>query len=149
MRDANAKQLLARVIGWQDEASVVENVFRLQLLADYKYDSYQRFGPGKRFMESLALWLKQFDTSDREGALKLVTDHLVFFSDADFSHLVEFAYPDVIVQERLRLIGEEQSIPSHAKQRLATLLSKLGNRLLLGTRNLWPGVASKHAILPP
>ena len=29
----------------------------LQLLADYKYDHYQRFGPGRRFIESLALWL--------------------------------------------------------------------------------------------
>ncbi len=113
MRDRNAKQLLAQVMGWQDEPSVVDNVPRLQLLADYKYDSYQRFGPGKRFIESLALWLNQFAPGDREGALRLVTERLVFFSEADFSHLVETAYPDVIVQERMRLVGEEQSIPSH------------------------------------
>lgn len=113
MRDRNAKQLLAKVMGWQDEPSVVDNVPRLQLLADYKYDSYQRFAPGKRFIESLALWLNQFDPADREGALRLVTDRLVFFSEADFSHLVELAYPDVIVPERMRLIGEEQGIPPH------------------------------------
>jgi hypothetical protein len=100
-------------MGWQDETPVVDNVPKLQLLADYKYDSYQRFGPGKRFIESLALWLKQFAPGDREGALRLVTERLVFFSEADFAHLVELAYPDVIVQERLRLIGEEQAIPSH------------------------------------
>src|SRR5260370_23185602 len=40
-------------------------------------------------------------------------ERLVFFSEADFAHLVELAYPDVIVQERLRLIGDEQAIPSH------------------------------------
>lgn len=113
MRDLNAKRLLAKVMGWQGERSVVENVPKLQLLADYKYDSYQRFAPGKRFIESLALWLNQFDPTDREAALRLVTDRLVFLSEADFSHLVELAYPDVIVPERMRLIGEEQGIPPH------------------------------------
>lgn len=113
MRDLNAKQLLAKVMGWQGEASVVDNVPKLQLLADYKYDSYQRFAPGKRFIESLALWLNQFDPADREAALRLVTEHLVFFSEADFAHLVELAYPDVIVPERMQLIGEEQGIPPH------------------------------------
>jgi hypothetical protein len=113
MRDLNAKRLLAKVMRWTDEPSVVDNVPKLQLLADYKYDSYQRFAPGKRFIESLALWLNQFDPSDREGALRLVTDRLVFFSEADFAHLVELAYPDVIVPERMRLIGEEQGIPPH------------------------------------
>ncbi len=113
MRDQNAKQLLAKVMGWEDEQQVAANVPKLQLLADYKYDSYQQFAPGKRFIESLALWLNQFSPDDRDAALKLVTERLVFFSEADFSHLVQLAYPDVIVQERLRLVAEEQDISSH------------------------------------
>jgi len=113
MRDENAQQLLAKVMGWQDEATVLHYVPTLQLLADYKYDHYQRFGPGKRFIESLALWLNQFDAPDRLAALEFVTDRLVYFSDAEFSHLVETAYPDLIVQERMRLVAEEQDIPRH------------------------------------
>ena len=68
MQDSNAAKLLARVMGWQDQDSVLEHVAELQLLAYYKYDHYQRFGPGRRFIESLALWLKQFDPTDRPAA---------------------------------------------------------------------------------
>ena len=113
MRDQNAAQLLATVMGWHDEATVSRILPKLQLLADYKYDHYQRFGPGRRFIENLALWLNQFAEPDREAALELVTERLVYLSDEEFSHLVRTAYPDVIVQERMRLVAEEYDIPSH------------------------------------
>jgi hypothetical protein len=112
MQDRNAKQLLAKVMNWSDE-DVLRDLGTLQLLADYKYDAYQRFGPGKRFIESLALWLDRFEPADRATALRLVLDKLVFFSDAEFSHLVKTTYPDLIVQERMRLVAEEQDIPSY------------------------------------
>jgi len=112
MRDLNAKQLLAEVMGWSDE-DVLRDLATLQLLADYKYDAYQRFGPGKRFIESLALWLNQFDSSDRTAALRFILDQLTFFSDAELSHLVRTAYADFIVQERMRLVAEEYEIPSY------------------------------------
>jgi hypothetical protein len=50
---------------------------------------------------------------DREAAFQLVTEHLVYFSDAEFSHLVQTAYPDLIVQERIRLVAEEHAIPTY------------------------------------
>lgn len=113
MQDRNAAQLLAKVMGWQDPATVSRYLPELQLLADYKYDHYQRFGPGLRFIESLALWLEQFAQEDREAALELVAEHLVYISDAEFSHLVQTAYPDYIVQERMSLVAEEHDIPTH------------------------------------
>src|SRR5579859_6288339 len=69
MKDQNAQQLLAKVMDWQDPDVVSRYVPSLQLLADYKYDHYQRFSPGNRFIESLALWLNQFDKADRPVAL--------------------------------------------------------------------------------
>ena len=113
MRDQNAQQLLATVMDWQDPETVIRYVPQLQLLADYKYDHYQRFGPGKRFVESLALWLNQFDRADRHAAFDLVLKRLVYFSEAELSHLVETGYPDLIVQELLQLVAEEQDIPAH------------------------------------
>ncbi len=113
MNDENAQQLLARVMGWADQETVLAHVPSLQLLAQFKYDQYQRFGPGQRFVESLALWLHQFDPGDREAALSLVESHLVFFSQAEMSHLVELAYPDVIVPERMRMVAEEKDLPAH------------------------------------
>jgi len=113
MQDLNAAELLARVMGWRDPQTVRDHVPKLQLLAYYKYDNYQRFGPGRRFIESLALWLSRFDPEDRSAALDLVESKLVFFSDREISHLVEMAYPDLIVQERLRLVAEEYGLPTH------------------------------------
>lgn len=113
MKDQNATKLLAKVMGWEDPEPVRTYVPVLQLLADYKYDHYQRFSPGRRFIESLALWLNQFDIADRATALEFVTDRLVYISDAEFSHLVQTAYPDLIVQERIRLVAEEENMPGH------------------------------------
>src|SRR5271155_4295117 len=104
MKDANAQDLLAQVMGWSADVELINSeVPALQLLADYKYDQYQRYGPGKRFIESLALWLNQFEVPDRVQALSLVQRRLIFISEREMKHLVELAYPDVIVQERLRL----------------------------------------------
>ena len=113
MKDENAQRLLAKVMKWGDEDIFREYIPKLMLMAEYKYDHYQRFGPGKRFIESLSLWLNQFDEKDRQAALELVTEHLVFISESEFSHLVQMAYPDVIVQERICLIAEEKGIPDY------------------------------------
>ncbi|TEA79238.1 phosphoribosyltransferase-like protein [Allopusillimonas ginsengisoli] len=113
MHDHNAAQLLAKVMDWRDLDAPPRFLPTLQLLADYKYDHYQQFGPGRRFIESLALWLDQFSPEDREAALELVTRRLVYFSDAEFTHLVSTAYPDLIVQECMRLVAEEHDISAH------------------------------------
>ena len=118
MRDENAAKLLATVMNW-DETTVQNNVPQLQLLAAYKYDHYQRFQPGKRFIESLALWLNRIDATERPAALEFVISKLIFFSDTEFSHLVDAAYPDVIVQERLRLVAEEYGISTHHVAKIA------------------------------
>jgi len=118
MKDINAQELLAKVMQWKEEDAVRENVTPLQLLADYKYNSYQRYGPGKRFVESLALWLDQFEAKHRSAALSLVRDRLIFISEQEISHLVSLAYPDVIVQERLRLLAEETGIAPYRVAKL-------------------------------
>lgn len=113
MRDQNAERLLTAVMGWRDQETVLRYVPVLQLLSDYKYDSYQRFAPGRRFIESLALWLNQFEPNDRQAALDFVVERVIFVSDSEFSHLVQTAYPDVIVPERVRLVAEELGVSSH------------------------------------
>jgi hypothetical protein len=118
VRDENAQRLLTKVMGWQDPESILHYVPVIQLLASHKYDGYQRFAPGKRFVESLALWLNQFDPGDRQAALDFVLNRLVFISEGELSHLVQHAYPDVIVQERVRTVAEEQAIPAYCVGRI-------------------------------
>ena len=58
MRDALAERLLANVMAWSPTDVARERPI-LQALALLKYDEYQQFSPGMRFVESLALWLAQ------------------------------------------------------------------------------------------
>lgn len=137
MRDENAQQLLAKVMEWNDEDSVRRYVPDLQLLADYKFDHYQRFGPGKQFVESLALWLDQFEPDDRQTALDFVVERLIYFSDREFSHLVQSAYPDLILQERIRIVAEEQDILPY---RIGTIVNHDRFREL-GLKSLYLGLS--------
>ena len=96
MRDRLAEELLVRVLQWKDEEVAQERPL-IQALAAYKYDEYQQFSTGSRFIESLALWLSQFRTADeRKIAYDFVKTRLVFCSAAEMHHLVEMAYPDHI-----------------------------------------------------
>lgn len=96
MRDALAERLLATVMEWTPEDVARERPV-LQALAAFKYDEYQQFSPGMRFVESLALWLEQFATpSERKAAYKFVLSQLVFLSHAEMAHFSAIAYPDMI-----------------------------------------------------
>lgn len=96
MREPLAERLLATVMKWSPEDVANERPL-LQAMAALKYDEYQQFAPGIRFVESLALWLRQFETdAERRIAYDFVKSRLVFFSSAEIGHLVTIAYPDYI-----------------------------------------------------
>ena len=103
MKKELAETLLAKIMNWTDAEKAVERV-RLESFTIYKYDEYQQFAPGRRFMESLALWLLQFDPgAERKAAYAFVKARLVFISSAEMNHLVELAFPTKI---RPRLIAD-------------------------------------------
>jgi len=94
MRDQLAEQLLAKVMKW-DSAEVATHMPLLQSMATYKYDDYQRFSPGMRFIESLALWLQQYEEHhERNTMFQFVRDRLILVSAAEMNHLVALTYPD-------------------------------------------------------
>jgi hypothetical protein len=96
VRDWLAEKLLAEVLRWEPEDVAQERPV-LQALAAYKYDEYQQFSTGSRFIENLALWLVQFETlEERRAAYAFVKERLVFYSAAEMRHLVEVAYADHI-----------------------------------------------------
>lgn len=96
MRDILAERLLAKVLNWVPEDVARERPI-LQALGDLKYDEYQQFSPGMRFVESLALWLAQFESIDqRRQAYEYIRVRLVYISRAEMGHLVSMAYQDFI-----------------------------------------------------
>lgn len=96
MNETLAERLLANLMKW-NATDVAKERPDLQLLAAFKYDDYQLFSPGMQFIESLALWLKQFLTlEERKIAYEFVRNQLVFISANEMAHLVTIAYPDII-----------------------------------------------------
>lgn len=114
MRDALAERLLARVMDWSAE-DVSRERPDLQVLAALKYDEYQQFAPGMRFIESLAIWLSQFKSpEERRSAFSYVRERLVFCSAAEMHHLVAIAFPDFIRPRLIRAVATELSLsPYH------------------------------------
>ncbi len=112
MKDQLAEQLLAKVMDWKSPENFVNNGLPLQAMATYKYDEYQQFSPGMRFIESLALWLGQFQTVEqRRSALAFVRERLVFISAAEMNHLVAISYPDHIRPLLLSKAAAESGLP--------------------------------------
>lgn len=96
MKKELAERLLAKIMDW-DDADKASQLAQLEVLAAYKYDHYQQFSPGRRFLESLALWLRQFATlEERKVAYDLVCCRLIFVSDDEMNHLVDLAFPTIV-----------------------------------------------------
>jgi hypothetical protein len=107
-----AETLLAKIMDWSDKDKARERA-RLETLASYKYDEYQQFSPGRRFIESLALWLAQFDAGDeRRIAYDFVCDRLIFFNAAEINHLVELTFPTIVRPQLIRTASQRSGIPA-------------------------------------
>ena len=111
MKTELAERLLTQIMGWDVRQKARERRL-LEALAAYKYDEYQQFAPGRRFLESLALWLRQFETlKQRQIAYEFVKSRLIFISDAEMKHLVELAYPNFIRPHLMLETAKETGLP--------------------------------------
>jgi hypothetical protein len=120
MKDDLGERLLARVMGWTPQQFNEERV-HLQILASCKYDSYEQYRPGARFIMSLGLWLRTFKTlPERESAYKFILSRLIFISNREMLHLVITSYPYHIRARVLKRVAEESGISLHPAHRIAT-----------------------------
>jgi hypothetical protein len=91
-----AERLLAKALLWSVE-DIRRETPRLQALSNLKYDDYHQFKPGIRFIESLVLWLRQFNKiEEKKEAYDFAMNKLIFISNKEITHLAEIAYPDYI-----------------------------------------------------
>lgn len=123
MKEALAEKLLARVMGWTPE-DVARERPDLQAIASYKYDDYQQFSAGMRFVESLARWLDQFKTADEKAtAYRFARENLVYVSSRETNHLVSVAYPDHIRPILLRRAAAEAGLNERYVSRVGNSVS--------------------------
>lgn len=100
MKDDLALKILGELMNWADNEARKEFAW-LKFFAKQKFDNYEGYAPGIRFIESLVGWLQQFEPIDRSLAYSFVKERLIYVSRAELSHLVASAFPDHI---RPRLI---------------------------------------------
>lgn len=84
-----------------------------QRMAKYKYDNYEQYGAGMRFIEKLALWLDGMEDVDKETALEFIKNRVVFISALEMRLLVEACYPDLIKDILIDTINIQNSYPSY------------------------------------
>jgi hypothetical protein len=131
MRDYWAERLLATILNWAPDRIATERPI-IQALAEYKYNEYQQFSPGMHFIESLALWLGQFEEEKRPAAYEFVRRRLLFISSSEVYHLVSIAYPDIVLPKLIRLIATETRInPHHVGKVVASSVFKQSIRQCL------------------
>lgn len=95
MRIALAEKLLVKVMDWSPSEVTAERPL-IQAMASFKYDEYQQFSPGIRYIESLARWLNQFELHERIIAYNFVKNNLIFISSEQLSHLVNICFDESI-----------------------------------------------------
>lgn len=135
MRKDLAETLLASIMDWPDATKAAERA-RLESFASYKFNEYQQFSPGRRFIESLALWLRQFDPGDeRRVAYDFVRNRLLFLSATEMNHLVELTFPTAIRPHLIRDAAAEAELRPErvgAVVRTPEYLARLRRTLVLG-----------------
>lgn len=107
-----ASQLLSSVMGWNYLGLNSERPV-LEFMGSMKYDAYDRFMPGTRFMSSLVQWLSQFDEEDRATVLEFVKKKLVFISSTQMNYLVDLLYDSKLRPILLKKATENANMPSY------------------------------------
>ncbi|MBI2745245.1 MAG: hypothetical protein HYX45_06635 [Burkholderiales bacterium] len=109
MKETLAKRLVADLMEWAVERATSEFAW-LDLMVNYKFDSYQQYGPGHRFYVHLLRWLSQYDKVDRECMWRLLRDQLVYISQDEMHHLVSLTGP-AIEREMRSAVARDLNLP--------------------------------------
>jgi hypothetical protein len=119
---------LSEIMGWDNDQARKEFAW-LRLMSRMKYDGYQDFLAGMRFIESLADWLQQFQAAERATAYDFVRRAMIYVSTAELNHLVELFYPETVQWRLQQEVASRESLPAYRVW--ATSKSKAAYRRLL------------------
>ena len=132
MKQDLALKVLGQIMAWDNDRAS-EEYHWLSLMSRLKFDGYQDFLAGARFIESLAYWIQQFDSSDREAAYAFVRHVLVYVGPAELLRLVELFFPDTVQRRIVQAAAMETDVPAYrvwADTRAAAAYDRLLRRTL-------------------
>lgn len=109
-----ANQLLASIMKWDAQTLASERA-ALEFMGSMKYDAYDRYMPGMRFMSSLVQWLNDIEEEDRDEAYKFIKEKLVFISSTQMNYLMDLLYDSKIRPILLDMAITETGMPSYKR----------------------------------
>ena len=109
-----ANQLLASIMNWNAQTLASERA-ALEFMGSMKYDAYDRYMPGMRFMSSLVQWLNGIESTDRDEAFRFIKERLVFISSTQMNYLVDLLYDSKIRPSLLDTATKETGMPSYMR----------------------------------
>jgi hypothetical protein len=124
MNERLGLRLLAEIMKWPDEIARREFEW-LRLMARVKYDSYEDFRAGARFLERLAIWLQQFLPKDRQLAYDFLRDRLIYIGPQEMQLLVERLYPEHVERDLIQAICSQMQLPTYNVWRSADAVAAL------------------------
>jgi hypothetical protein len=137
MKPDLALRLLGSLMKW-DFFKANEEFKWLSLLVDYKYDHYQGYSPGARFLINLINWLKQFPAHEqREVAYKFIREKLIFINQREMHHLINLSMP-IIDSEARRIVAKDLNLKFYETWSNPTAIKRLR---LLKMRTLYVGLS--------
>lgn len=115
MKGSFAEKALAQALKKETgEATELAKELRIMETHAQKYDGYQQFSPGFRFLESLINWLHQFEPGEEARiAFDFIKNRLIFISEDQIRLLVESVYSRFIRAYILEQISIEELLPAH------------------------------------
>src|SRR2546425_12678933 len=97
---------------WSDSEATREFGW-LSLMSRLKYDGYQDYLAGARFIESLADWVQQFPAEDRTAAYAFVRHCLVYIGPSEMLRLVELLYSSEVQRTLVKAVAAETGTPPY------------------------------------
>lgn len=91
MKGDLATALLSSVMSWNEEQLATERIF-IEMMAELKYDEYQQYSQGMRYVESLSQWLDKFEVNDREILYTYLKNNLIFISSIEMRQLIDISF---------------------------------------------------------
>ena len=102
-----AESILKSTMNHWDILKMADETKNIQIVSEIKYDDYQQFTHGMRYVESLALWMRQFSTKEeKECPYNFVKQQLIYISEEELRQLVSYSYPTVMKRYLIRKTKE-------------------------------------------
>lgn len=112
MKESLVEQLLSRIMKWEDN-KIVEELPKIQFMAEMKYDHYDQFMPGTRFLGSFSKWLSNFDEEERNVMYDFVKNKLIFISSSQMTYLITLLYKKCVSSALALKTAQKMEIPPY------------------------------------